>query len=843
MYAAAAVGTYEKVLRAGDAGVYPVERRALHGVNSCDQCVSEAAKGWQPFGVLKDIGACTCKSNCVCTFERTTLNHEPVLSPEPPMALNQLLPAEPCRERNRLAARKGVDAAPVRLYADRPPPALLAGAPGSADAEAKARLVSARGKLPATDAEALDRINAKLEGGKPLRLDQVHLVYLEAANTNFVGDRHLFLGVSTLKNFAAEAEAGFAFMNSHRTGGLSAPSELPYGRTFAGRFETYEQPDGSRFSRSLVGVYMLRGQRPNGAAGPSTDDFHAGIQAGTIFDVSMGFHGGDAVCDVCGGDLSGDCPHVPGTTLAMTADQVSAQESRGVPGGAASYTIEDSHAREVSAVYDGAVPGAGFKKALHLSRAGRLPAAALDQARRAYAPLARAGDFAPAPAHAPNVPGPRARPAPPTRNPKGTPLARLDLDTAVRFWLAAGQPESFDLSAFQAAAADPQPQPAPPQPQPQPAPAPQPEPVPAGEAVMRDQLQRLSEQLQRESAERERERRQSFEAQIAMQVDHWVDRQLSPDVRTAVPAEKAPLTNVLLQLARDDAASPAKVAYFQDGAAKVGSRLEAFQALWSLRGAARLQRRARGRIPGRGRRPRRGPPGPREPGRHQANARVPPGRRVGRRALRRAERQALSRPRRAATRPGPPHPARSLTQMDYGRYVIGNTGVPIEVAADGAPEWQPIGISVDWTTVTAVGSDTTLSPEGLTVKSGQKYLRYGQVMCKITGQPVNTVTLSGSPSAGTFTLYVVRPDNGAVMVTAAIAYNATATAVKNAITALNVGGYPVAVTGSAGGPYTVTTPLGISVAVVERHGRRRRLRRRDRERQLRLVRAVRHGRQ
>jgi hypothetical protein len=150
--------------------------------------------------------------------------------------------------------------------------------------------------------------------------------------------------------------------------------------------------------------------------------------------------------------------------------------------------------------------------------------------------------------------------------------------------------------------------------------------------------------------------------------------------------------------------------------------------------------------------------------------------------------------------------------MDYGRYVIGNTGVPIEVAADGAPEWQPIGISVDWTTVTAVGSDTTLSPEGLTVKSGQKYLRYGQVMCKITGQPVNTVTLSGSPSAGTFTLYVVRPDNGAVMVTAAIAYNATATAVKNAITALNVGGYPVAVTGSAGGPYTVTTPLGISVA-------------------------------
>jgi hypothetical protein len=523
-----------------------------------------------------------CKSNCVCTFERTTLAHEPVFSPEPPMALNQLLPAEPCRERNRLAARKGVDAVPVRLYADRPPGALLAGAPGSASAEAKARLISSRGKMPADDAEALDRINAKLEGGKPLRADQVHVVYLEAANTNFVGDRHLFLGVSTLKNFAAEAEAGFAFMNSHRTGGLSAPSELPYGRTFAGRFETYEQPDGSRFSRALVGVYMLRGQRPNGANGPSTDDFHAGIQAGTIFDVSMGFYGGSAACDVCGADLADDdCPHVPGTTLAMTAEQVSAQEARGVPGGAASYTIEDGHAREVSAVYDGAVPGAGFRKALHLSRAGRLPAAALDQARRAYAPLAMSGDFAPAaphPTNAPKPPGPRARHA----TTKGKPLEPIDLLSAYRFWLAAGQPEHIDLAAFAGTAAPPTP--APPAPTPPPtAPPTQPQ-TPGPEVGMTEQLARLTEQIQRDNAERERERRQAFETQINLQVQHWVERQLAPDVRTAVPAEKAPLTNLLLQLARDDAAGAAQVAYFQDGAAKVGSRLEAFQALWSLRG-------------------------------------------------------------------------------------------------------------------------------------------------------------------------------------------------------------------------------------------------------------------
>lgn len=150
--------------------------------------------------------------------------------------------------------------------------------------------------------------------------------------------------------------------------------------------------------------------------------------------------------------------------------------------------------------------------------------------------------------------------------------------------------------------------------------------------------------------------------------------------------------------------------------------------------------------------------------------------------------------------------------MDYGRYVIGSTGVPIEVAADGAPEWMPIGVTLDWSTVTAVGSDTVLSPEGLTVRNGQKYMRFGQVLTKITGQPVNTLTLTGTATAGTFTLYVTRPDTGAVQVTAAIAYNATSTAVKNAITALNIGGYPVTVSGSAGGPYTITTPLGIAVA-------------------------------
>lgn len=67
----------------------------------------------------------------------------------------------------------------------------------------------------------------------------------------------------------------------------------------------------------------------------------------------------------------------------------------------------------------------------------------------------------------------------------------------------------------------------------------------------------------------------------------------------------------------------------------------------------------------------------------------------------------------------------------------------------------------------------------------------------------NLVTL-GSPSAGTFTL-TFRGET-----TAGIAYNATSAAVKTALVALDdgFGASDWAVTGSAGGPYTILTPGG-----------------------------------
>jgi len=67
-----------------------------------------------------------------------------------------------------------------------------------------------------------------------------------------------------------------------------------------------------------------------------------------------------------------------------------------------------------------------------------------------------------------------------------------------------------------------------------------------------------------------------------------------------------------------------------------------------------------------------------------------------------------------------------------------------------------------------------------------------------TTDEVQTVTITGGPTGGTFTLTFSG------QTTAAIAYNATAATVQTALQALsNIGAGNVTVTGNAGGPYTV----------------------------------------
>jgi hypothetical protein len=91
------------------------------------------------------------------------------------------------------------------------------------------------------------------------------------------------------------------------------------------------------------------------------------------------------------------------------------------------------------------------------------------------------------------------------------------------------------------------------------------------------------------------------------------------------------------------------------------------------------------------------------------------------------------------------------------------------------------------------------SRNGAPTISGNGYGRNLNFSATLGVNEVNVVTITGSPTGGTFTITV----NG--QTTAGIAYNAAASAVQSALEALsNVAPGDVAVTGSAGGPYTLT---------------------------------------
>jgi hypothetical protein len=497
-----------------------------------------------------------------------------------------------CLARNRKAARQGRNAVPVRLAAKAPPP-IDTNDPAT---EAALRIVTARGTLPRTEAAAVDRINKVRGDGQPaLTAEQVWVVYLEAGNSNFIRKYFMFLSDSTLRNIARRGERSIAFMNSHRTGGLSTDAELPYGRTFAGRFEQSIDPSGRSFSRVLLGVYMLRGEHPNGPNGPSTDSLYNGIKAGTIFDVSLGIMGGEEVCDVCAGPLdetdpdTGEplCGHYPGTHENMDDDQIAAQLARGVPGGVASFTLEDATAGEVSPVFDGAVPGAGFRKALRAARARHLSASSLAEARRSFGVLAGRRDFDPEPPpdRGRKAPQPRGSAMPPSSRKKT--VNRADLERVLgELGIELEDDEGGGAhparpAAVPAAAAAQEP----------PAPGPAPQAAagrPASEAderylLMQQQVARLEETLTAERTARETESKAQRKATLMAQAVNWADTQVRSCAAT--PAERKGLIGIYAQAASDDHESPAQVPYFDDAdTPKLGTRVEALSALWAKRG-------------------------------------------------------------------------------------------------------------------------------------------------------------------------------------------------------------------------------------------------------------------
>lgn len=148
----------------------------------------------------------------------------------------------------------------------------------------------------------------------------------------------------------------------------------------------------------------------------------------------------------------------------------------------------------------------------------------------------------------------------------------------------------------------------------------------------------------------------------------------------------------------------------------------------------------------------------------------------------------------------------------FGRTVLTPaTGRPVAVSADGAPEYKMGGITLDWSTVTAVGSDTTY-PDGATALAGQKILRYGQILTKITQREVQTLTVTGTPTGGQTVLTVVV---GGISHTVTVPYNATAASAQ-ALFDTALGTNVVTVSGGAlpGTALTVTFNVSENVAAM-----------------------------
>jgi hypothetical protein len=142
----------------------------------------------------------------------------------------------------------------------------------------------------------------------------------------------------------------------------------------------------------------------------------------------------------------------------------------------------------------------------------------------------------------------------------------------------------------------------------------------------------------------------------------------------------------------------------------------------------------------------------------------------------------------------------------YGRRVLETTGDAIAVLAD--PEnalWKAGGITVDWSLLTAVVAETTLA-DGTVVRIGDKYMRYGQVLCLIGKSEVQTITFTGGPTSGSAILTLPAAGSESAEVAAAIAFNASAQTVQdtlNALTRLDANGVLVTRSGAGtnGDPY------------------------------------------
>lgn len=208
--------------------------------------------------------------------------------------------------------------------------------------------------------------------------DEERFEFTAEASNNSLDYYYTHMTPATLANLATDARAGVQFLDSHDS------RNLGYGRTFGGRVEVdaNSRPDWTTFrregvelpiappteyQRALIDIFTIPGIRfGGGLTYGSTDDFIRAVRAGLARDVSIGFYGGEWRCDICGNDYRSyeACRHFAGAVYGIGESG----ERRVL----ATVSIDGARLGELSAVYDGATPGAMIRKAERAARAGEI---------------------------------------------------------------------------------------------------------------------------------------------------------------------------------------------------------------------------------------------------------------------------------------------------------------------------------------------------------------------------------------------------------------------------------------------------------------------------------------
>ncbi len=192
-------------------------------------------------------------------------------------------------------------------------------------------------RAQAVERRAIDQ--AAIEGEEP------YFFSAEISN-NKLDSHYTRMAQSSLKNYAAEADAGVSFLYSHD------PSEL-IGRSVAGRF-VGAQGDG--VARVTADFFALPGLQLGTV---SSDQVIRALKTSVLRDVSVGFYGGKLICSICGRDIlrDWDCWHYPGMTYEVEGNGAVTEET-------CTADVEDAHLAETSGVYKGSTPGASVRGAV-----------------------------------------------------------------------------------------------------------------------------------------------------------------------------------------------------------------------------------------------------------------------------------------------------------------------------------------------------------------------------------------------------------------------------------------------------------------------------------------------